>query len=145
MRSRSRSSLVLTSPTDGGSSSFGRSDHHSDAYRDDRSAAGDPAEPMWRAYRSSCPGQPPVMWKGAAVPQDGYEASALQGLSLWPKSGVTLPSAKEWHDAVERGRGIGWIRLRGSTTSALAALNSLAVPQVSLENLRETLAICAEE
>ena len=79
------------------------------------------------------------------MPQDGYEASALQGLSLWPKSGVTLPSAKEWHDAVERGRGIGWIRLRGSTTSALAALNSLAVPQVSLENLRETLAICAEE
>ena len=70
-------------------------------------------------------------------------ASVLrEELRLWPALGAAKPSPAQWHEAILRGRAVGWVRLRGSTTSALSALSTYAMPH--LEDLREALATPAD-
>ena len=73
------------------------------------------------------------------MPDGRSPAPALHSLILCPAPPGRPPSVEQWHDNVSRGRAVGWVRLRGPTESALAALSNLAVPQLRMDDVRHAL------
>jgi hypothetical protein len=78
------------------------------------------------------------------LPATQSQASASPRLLLWPAATDGAPSAGAWHEAVRRGQAVGWIRLRGTTESALAALGGFALPQLRIDDVRAALTGPAE-